>query len=189
MKFNDTYTSREHRFALAIELASQQCYLSIPVSNTLVDYEEYYRIDKARYEAWLQEPSAALPMVVRCRRRELDHALMMQPGAQRGTAAPCICNLTEISAVLARAATLLLRDGGYASWANTLLGYRSRLHSDTEQVRLSLFAMPRGMGTLSDAVLYENGVLLVEATDELHALLGCLWEWGIQGRIAGAKSL
>ena len=87
------------------------------------------------------------------------------------------------------AAPLLLLDGGYASWANTLLGYHSRLHSDTEQVRLSLFAMPRGMGTLSDAVLYENGVLLVEATDELHALLGCLWEWGIQGRIAGAKSL
>lgn len=88
MKFNDTYTSREHRFSLGIELTSQQCYLSIPVSNALADYEEYYCIDKARYTAWLQDPSAALPMVVRCRRRELDHLLMMQPGTQRGTAAP-----------------------------------------------------------------------------------------------------
>ena len=189
MKFNDTYTSCKHRFSLGVELTSQQCYLSIPVSNALVDYEEYYRIDRAQYDAWLKESSAALPMVVRCRRRELDHLLMMQPGTQRGSATLCTWELTEVAAVLARAATLLLRDGGYASWANTLLGYRSRLHSDTEQVRLSLFAMPRGMGTLSDAVLYENGVLLVEATDELHALLGCLWEWGIQGRIAGAKSL
>lgn len=147
MKFNDTYTSRAHRFSLGIELASQHCYLSIPVSNAMVDYEEYYRIDKARYEAWLQESSAALPMVVRCRRRELDHALMMQPGTQRGTAEPCTWDLTEISAVLTRVANLLLRDGGYSSWADTLLGYRSRLHSDPEQVRLSVFAIPRGMGT------------------------------------------
>jgi hypothetical protein len=189
MKFNDTYSSREHRFSLGIELTSQQCYLSIPVSNALADYEEYYRIDKARYTAWLQDPSAALSMVVRCRRRELDHALMMQPGTQRGTADPCTWDLTEISAVLARAATLLLRDGGYSSWANTLLDYRSQLHNDPEQVRQSFFAMPLGMGTLSDAVLYENGVLSVDATDELHALLGWLWEWGIEGRLADAMSL
>lgn len=189
MKFNDTYSSREHRFSLGIELTSDQCYLSIPISNALVDYEEYYLIDNARYTAWLQDPSAALPMVVRCRRRELDHALMMQPGSQRGTAGPCTWDLTEISAVLARAATLLLRDGGYLTWANTLLGYHSRLHSDPERVRLSVFAMPRGMGTLSDAVLYENGALSVEATDELHALLGWLWEWGIEGRMMGAKPL
>lgn len=189
MKFNDTYTSREHRFSLGIELTSQQCYLSIPVSNALADYEEYYCIDKARYTAWLQDPSAALPMVVRCRRRELDHLLMMQPGTQRGTAAPCTWDLTEISAVLARAATLLLRDGGYSSWANTLLDYHSRVHSDPEQVRLNVFEMPYGMGTLSDAVLYENGSLLIEATDELHALLGWLREWGIEGRMAAAKPL
>jgi hypothetical protein len=114
---------------------------------------------------------------------------MMQPGTQRGTAAPCTWDLTEISAVLARAATLLLRDGGYSSWANTLLGYHSRVHSDPEQVRLSVFEMPYGMGTLSDAVLYENGSLLIEATDELHALLGWLREWGIEGRMAAAKPL
>ncbi|MBO9551041.1 hypothetical protein [Pseudomonas sp.] len=189
MRFNDTYTSRAHRFSLGIELASQQCYLSIPVSNAMVDYEEYYRIDKARYEAWLQESSAALPMVVRCRRRELDHALLMQPGAQRGTADPCTWDLTEVCAVLTRVATLLLRDGGHSSWADTLTGYCSRLHSDPEQVRLSVFAMPRGMGTLSDAVLYEDGALSVEATDELHALLGWLWEWAIEGRMVGAKPL
>ncbi|MGJ7549088.1 hypothetical protein [Pseudomonas alloputida] len=189
MKFNDTYTSREHHFSLGIELTSRQFYLSIPVSNAMVDYEEYYRIDKARYTAWLQDPSAALPMVARCRRRELDHALMMQPGTQRGTADPCSWDLTEISAVLTRVATLLLRDGGYSSWANTLMGYCSRLHSDPEQVRLSLFAMPRGMGTLSDAVLYENGALSVEVTDELQALLGWLQEWAIEGRMVGAKPL
>ncbi|HDS1682349.1 TPA: hypothetical protein QEM39_003930 [Pseudomonas putida] len=189
MTFNDTYTSREHRFALGIELTSQQCYLSIPVSNALVDYEEHYRIDKARYAAWLQDPAMAMPMVVRCRRRELDTALMMQPGTQRGVADPCHWDLTEISAVMARIAILLQRDGGYPSWANTFMGYRSRLHSEPQQVRLSVFAMPRGMGTLSDAVLYENGDPLVEATDELHALLGWLWEWGIEVRTTGSKPL
>ncbi|WP_409261809.1 hypothetical protein [Pseudomonas putida] len=189
MKFNDTYTSCKHRFSLGVELTSQQCYLSIPVSNALVDYEEYYRIDRAQYDAWLKESSAALPMVVRCRRRELDHLLMMQPGTQRGSATPCTWELTEVAAVLARAASLLLRDGGYPSWTNTLLGYHSRLHSDPEQVRLSVFAMPYGMGTLSDAVLHENGALSVEATDELHALLGWLREWGIEGRMAGSKPL
>jgi len=189
MKFNDTYVSREHRFALGTELTSQQCYLSIPVSNALVDYEEHYRIDKARYAAWLQAPAMALPIVVRCRRRELDTALMMQPGPQRGSAGPCHWDLTEISAVMARIAILLQRDGGYPSWASTFLGYRSRLHSELHQVRLSAFAMPRGMGTLSDAVLYENGDLSVEATDELHALLGWLWEWGIEGRTGSAKPL
>ncbi len=49
--------------------------------------------------------------------------------------------------------------------------------------------MPRGMGTLSDAVLYENGDPSVEATDELHALLGWLWEWGIEVRTTGSKPL
>ncbi|WP_337158705.1 hypothetical protein [Pseudomonas putida] len=45
------------------------------------------------------------------------------------------------------------------------------------------------MGTLSDAMLYENGALSVEATDELHALLGWLREWALEGRLAGAKPL
>lgn len=114
---------------------------------------------------------------------------MMQPGTQRGSAAPPSWDLTEISAVLARAATLLLREGGDSSWANMLLSYQARLHSDPEQVRLSVFAMPGGMGTLSDAVLHENGSLSVEATSELHALLGWLREWGIEGRMAGIKPL
>ena len=37
--------------------------------------------------------------------------------------------------------------------------------------------------------LYENGTLSVEATDELHALLGWLREWAIEGRMVGAKPL
>jgi len=39
-------------------------------------------------------------------------------------------------------------------------------------------------GTLSDAVLHENGTLPVEATHGLHALPGWLREWGIEGRRA-----
>lgn len=86
MKFNDTYISREHRFSLGIEETSGRCYLSIPVSNALVDYEEYYWIEQAQMDVWLQRPSAALAMVSKCQNRQMDHALIYPPGANRGRA-------------------------------------------------------------------------------------------------------
>lgn len=40
MKFNDTYVNVAERFSLGIEEVSGTPYLSIPVSNRMVDYEE-----------------------------------------------------------------------------------------------------------------------------------------------------
>lgn len=86
MKFTDTLVQREERFALGIEETTGKFYLSIPVSNGLVDYEEYYELDRAAYERYLADPKAALPFVQRCRAREEDARLIVKPGSNRGTA-------------------------------------------------------------------------------------------------------
>ncbi|MDN6858942.1 hypothetical protein QO207_20300 [Pseudomonas sp. CAN2814] len=86
MKFNDRCWSREHRFSIGREEVSGRCYLSIPVSNRRVDNEEYYAIERADFDAWQQDMSLALGFVERCRRREMDHLLLMAPGPDRGTA-------------------------------------------------------------------------------------------------------
>ena len=86
MKFTDTLVQREERFALGIEETTGKFYLSIPVSNGLVDYEEYYELDRATYERYLADPKTALPFVQRCRAREEDARLIVKPGSNRGTA-------------------------------------------------------------------------------------------------------
>ncbi|MGF6394551.1 DUF6966 domain-containing protein [Pseudomonas plecoglossicida] len=176
LKFDDAFTSREYRFSLGCETSSNRRYLSIPVSNGQVDYEEYYAIEDDRFEAWLREPSAALPMVIRCRRRGMDPALMVQPGANRGSADGRL-SLAEIGVVLGRIAELL-RDGERSGWADAIERCRARLSGDSEQLRDGIRGMFGGMGSISDQVLYRDGGLLVEATDELHELLGWVYEWG-----------
>ena len=86
MKFQDVFVSREHMFSVGIEKESGRFYVSIPVSNGMVDYEEYYEIDRETFELFKRDPDAALPFVIRCRKRELYELLLIQPGTNRGTA-------------------------------------------------------------------------------------------------------
>ncbi|WP_025130782.1 hypothetical protein [Pseudomonas sp. PH1b] len=86
MKFNDLFVNREEMFSMGIEEVSGQYYVSFPVSNGMVDYEEYYAIDRATFELFEQDLQAALEFVTRARKRELDQLLMMKPGNNRGTA-------------------------------------------------------------------------------------------------------
>ncbi len=86
MKFTDTLVEREERFSLGIEESTGAFYLSIPVGNGMVDYEEYYAIDRALYERYRADPASALPFVQRCRAREEDARLIVKPGSNRGTA-------------------------------------------------------------------------------------------------------
>jgi hypothetical protein len=86
MIFRDVFVSRAHRYSLGREERSGRFYLSIPVSNMKVDYEEYYEIDQEAFERYLRDEAAALSFVARCRNREIDHLLMIAPGADRGTA-------------------------------------------------------------------------------------------------------
>ena len=86
MKFVDTATDREHRFSIGRELASGRCYLSIPVSNRLCDYEEYYEIDRAAHDGWPGNLAELAAMASRCRSRLCDDLLLIPPGPDRGVA-------------------------------------------------------------------------------------------------------
>jgi len=85
LKFDDTFFSREHRYSLGLEEISGKHYASIPVSNGVVDYEEYYELSDDRYDAFLRDESAAIGFIEECRRREHDDLLLEQPGSKRGT--------------------------------------------------------------------------------------------------------
>lgn len=85
MKFNDTYFSREDRYSLGVEATSDHYYASIPVSNGIVDYEEYYEITPDQYYAFLNNRGAAIEFIESCRRHERDDLLMQKPGSNRGT--------------------------------------------------------------------------------------------------------
>jgi hypothetical protein len=85
-RFRDVHVSQAHRFSIGIEELSGRYYLSIPVSNGLVDYEEYYEIDRAAFDRYRSDPDDALPFVIQARQRALDHLLLIQPGPNRGVA-------------------------------------------------------------------------------------------------------
>jgi hypothetical protein len=85
MKFNDTYFSREDRYSLGVEAMSDRYYTSIPVSNGIVDYEEYYEITPDQYHIFLGNRDAAIEFVESCRRHERDDLLIQKPGSNRGT--------------------------------------------------------------------------------------------------------
>lgn len=86
MRFQDVLVSRKHMFSMGIEQDSGRFYVSIPVSNGMADYEEYYEIDLATFDLFKCDPYAALPFIMRCRKRELDELLIVPPGTNRGTA-------------------------------------------------------------------------------------------------------
>ena len=85
MKFTDVYFSREHRYSIGIESESERHYVSIPVSNGLVDYEEYYEISAEQSDVFLADRIAAIEFVEACRQRQHDDLLILKPGTNRGT--------------------------------------------------------------------------------------------------------
>ncbi|KAI2679900.1 hypothetical protein [Pseudomonas sp. TNT3] len=86
MKCKDIYVNREELFSLGIDETSGRFYVSFPVSNGMIEYEEYYEIDHASFEFFQQNSDAAVDFVMKCRRRELDELLIEKPGNNRGSA-------------------------------------------------------------------------------------------------------
>ena len=84
MKPRDEYFSRELKYSLGIELESGSHYASFPVTNGIVDYEEYYRLSPEQYELFLADPDVALAFVEEARRHEHDELLLQKPGWNRG---------------------------------------------------------------------------------------------------------
>lgn len=85
MKFDDTYFSRDDRYSIGIESISGRYYAAIPVSNGIVDYEEYYELTPDQYRYFLHDREAAIEFIEACRRREHDNLLLQKPGSNRGT--------------------------------------------------------------------------------------------------------
>ena len=56
MKFVDAFFSRAERYSLGEEVEAGRLYLSIPVSNGPVDYEEFYELSREEYDRFLAEP-------------------------------------------------------------------------------------------------------------------------------------
>ena len=84
MKFDYIFFSKEYRYSLGTELQSGKHYLSIPVSNGVVDYEEYYEIDSNLLQQFLTQQEKTLEFAEKCRRQELDELLIIKPGSNRG---------------------------------------------------------------------------------------------------------
>ncbi len=85
MRFSDVFVSREDRYSIGAELDSGRLYVSIPVSNGVVDYEEYYAISAEQSDVFLADRTAAIEFVEACRQRQHDDLLILKPGTNRGT--------------------------------------------------------------------------------------------------------
>ncbi|MCX8557513.1 hypothetical protein OS121_20910 [Mycolicibacterium mucogenicum] len=85
MRFSDVFVSREDRYSIGAELDSGSHYVSIPVSNGVVDYEEYYAISPQQSDVFLSDRTAAIAFAEACRRHQHDDLLILRPGTNRGT--------------------------------------------------------------------------------------------------------
>jgi hypothetical protein len=84
MKFVDKFTSRENRYSIGIEEQSGKFYLSIPVSNRVVDYEEYYEITEKEYLNHAANSENIIEFSQGCRNHKNDNLLFIKPGNDRG---------------------------------------------------------------------------------------------------------
>lgn len=87
MKFKDTNFSKEHRFSIGIEVLSHKHYISFPVHNGMVEYEEYYELSEKEYLDFVGDINKALPLLKRCRQKNEEERLLYQPSIVRGS--PC----------------------------------------------------------------------------------------------------
>ena len=85
VKLEDTYFSRKDRYSLGVESTSGRNYASIPVSNGIVDYEEYYEVTAGQFQEFSGDRDAAFSFAESCRRHEQDDLLIQEPGSNRGT--------------------------------------------------------------------------------------------------------
>ena len=83
MDLKHLHVSREHRYALSRDAGGLPVFC-IPVANSRVEYDEYYRISEAELWRFLADAKAARAFAAQCGRRELDERLILTPGPDRG---------------------------------------------------------------------------------------------------------
>jgi predicted transcriptional regulator len=86
MKFIDAFVFREDRFSVGVEQETGKHYLAIPVSNGLIEYEEYYEIGKEMFDRLPNNIVELRAFAQECRLRHEDDRLIVKPGTKRGSA-------------------------------------------------------------------------------------------------------
>ena len=84
MKWSCVFVDRERRFSLDVEEESGRTFVAIPVRNQMAEYDEWYEVDAETFERYRADPSLAHDFVDACKRREMDHLLLLPPGRDRG---------------------------------------------------------------------------------------------------------
>ena len=87
MKFVDSAVNKARRYSIGRETESGRCYLSIPVSNRLTDYEEYYEISAELHDGYPENEALLDAFAEKCRKRMNDGLLFLPPGSDRGVPA------------------------------------------------------------------------------------------------------
>jgi len=86
MNFVDTAVNKIRRYSIGRETESGRYYLSIPVSNRMVDYEEYYEISAELHDGYPANSALVDEFADQCRRQAHDALLFQEPGSDRGVA-------------------------------------------------------------------------------------------------------
>ena len=74
-----------NRFSISTN-EEKRYFISIPVSNPYVDYEEHYEISKREFEQYIEDTNLALEFVKECKDHKHDELLLEKPGKYRGIA-------------------------------------------------------------------------------------------------------
>lgn len=85
-RFQALHTDKANRLSLGKDTQSEGYYLAIPVSNSMVDYMEYYRLTVEQFEQFKSDRQAAAKFAAACQKQEeeYDKLLIVRPGTQRG---------------------------------------------------------------------------------------------------------
>ena len=83
-KRRTVFVDRTLRFSLDVDDETGRTFVSFPVQNRMVEYEEHYVVDSATFETYVSDPTRAHDFVKRAKNRELDHLLLYPPGTDRG---------------------------------------------------------------------------------------------------------
>ena len=86
MRFEDIYTNKLKRYSLGNDLESGKRYLSFPVSNQYVDYEEYYELSENLFINFPETEALVEVFLDECRNHKHDNLLLQKPGRLRGNA-------------------------------------------------------------------------------------------------------
>lgn len=84
MKFDDQFVFKDDRFSVGTEVVSGVHYISIPVRNPYLEYEEYYKIDESEYRNCPGNLDVLRKIAEICRAGLNDDNLIMAPGRLRG---------------------------------------------------------------------------------------------------------